>query len=131
MMGGIMDGIAKALTFGLHIDNGIPLEGSWDHTYYTRQCNVPFDLKIIVMPPTTGKPGGAGELGVAPSMGRRCLRVRPGDHNASDSLPDQSQPSSGLYPAAYRPATARRTYRRPLDGLLVPSITSRRGETIG
>jgi isoquinoline 1-oxidoreductase beta subunit len=68
MMGGIMDGIAKALTFSLHIRNGIPLEGSWDHTYYTRQWNVPLDLEIIVMPPTTGQPGGAGEFGVAPSM---------------------------------------------------------------
>jgi len=68
MMGGIMDGIAKALTFSLHIENGIPLEGSWDDFYYTRQWNVPFDLEIIVMPPTTGEPGGAGEFGVAASM---------------------------------------------------------------
>jgi len=68
MMGGIMDGMARALTFSLHIQNGIPLEGSWDDTYYTRQWNVPFDLEIIVMPPTTGDPGGAGELGVAPAM---------------------------------------------------------------
>jgi isoquinoline 1-oxidoreductase beta subunit len=68
MMGGIMDGIAKALTYSLHIQDGIPLEGSWDNAYYTRQWNVPFDLDIIVMPPTTGVPGGAGEFGVAPSM---------------------------------------------------------------
>ena len=68
MMGGIMDGIAKALTFSLHIENGIPLEGSWDHAYYTRQWNVPFELQIIVMPATSDVPGGAGELGVAPAM---------------------------------------------------------------
>ncbi|HWE55944.1 MAG TPA: molybdopterin cofactor-binding domain-containing protein [Acidimicrobiales bacterium] len=68
MMGGIMDGIAKALTFSLHMDKGIPLEGSWDQTYYTRQWNVPLDLQIIVMPPTSSSPGGAGEFGVAPSM---------------------------------------------------------------
>jgi isoquinoline 1-oxidoreductase subunit beta len=68
MMGGAMDGIAKALTFSLHIQNGLPLEASWDNTYYTRQWNVPFDLEIIVMPPTTGIPGGAGELAVAPVM---------------------------------------------------------------
>jgi isoquinoline 1-oxidoreductase beta subunit len=66
MMGGAMDGIARALTFSVHIQNGVCLEGSWDNTYYTRQWNVPFDLEIIVMPPTTGIPGGAGELGVAP-----------------------------------------------------------------
>jgi isoquinoline 1-oxidoreductase subunit beta len=68
MMGGAMDGIAKALTFSLHIQNGIPLEASWDNTYYTRQWNVPFELDIIVMPPTSESPGGAGELGVAPVM---------------------------------------------------------------
>jgi isoquinoline 1-oxidoreductase beta subunit len=68
MMGGIMDGIAMALTFSVHIRNGIPLEGSWDNAYYTRQWNVPKDLEIIVMPPTTGVPGGAGEFGVAPSF---------------------------------------------------------------
>ena len=68
MMGGVMDGIARALTFSVHIQNGVCLEGSWDHSYYTRQWNVPFELEIIVMPPTTGVPGGAGELGVAPTM---------------------------------------------------------------
>lgn len=68
MQGGIMDGIAKALTFSLHIANGLPLEGSWDETYYTRQWNVPPEVEIIVMPPTTGQPGGAGEFAVAPTM---------------------------------------------------------------
>jgi len=43
MMGGAMDGIAQALTAGLHLENGLPLEGSWDDYRYTRQWNVPFD----------------------------------------------------------------------------------------
>jgi isoquinoline 1-oxidoreductase beta subunit len=68
MQGGIMDGIAKALTFSLHIQNGLPLEGSWDETYYTRQWNVPPEVKVVIMPPTTGQPGGAGEFAVAPTM---------------------------------------------------------------
>ncbi|MDP9093810.1 MAG: molybdopterin-dependent oxidoreductase [Actinomycetota bacterium] len=68
MLGGIMDGIAQTLTSSLHFKNGIPLEGSWDHYYYTRQWNVPTDVQIIVMPPTSQSPGGAGELGVASSM---------------------------------------------------------------
>jgi isoquinoline 1-oxidoreductase beta subunit len=68
MMGGIMDGIAQVLTSSLHFQNGIPLEGSWDNYYYTRQWNVPPDVEVIVMPPTTGDPGGAGEFGVAASM---------------------------------------------------------------
>src|SRR5262249_49649357 len=65
MMGGIMDGIAITLTSGLHLDNGHFLEGSWDNYFYTRQWNTPPELEIVVMPPTTGSPGGAGELAVA------------------------------------------------------------------
>jgi isoquinoline 1-oxidoreductase subunit beta len=68
MMGGIMDGIAQALTSSLHFSDGIPLEGSWDNYFYTRQWNVPPEVEVIVMPPTTGEPGGAGEFGVAASM---------------------------------------------------------------
>ena len=68
MMGGIMDGIAQALTYSLHLKDGYFLEGSWDNAYYTRQWNVPPDVEVIVMPPTTSDPGGAGELGVAAAM---------------------------------------------------------------
>ena len=68
MMGGIMDGIALALTSSLHIRDGLPLEASWDNYFYTRQWNVPPELQIIVMPPTSDEPGGAGEFGVAASM---------------------------------------------------------------
>ncbi|MGW0631153.1 molybdopterin cofactor-binding domain-containing protein [Streptomyces sp. NPDC002758] len=64
MMGGIMDGIAITLSSGLHLDNGHFAEGSWDNYFYTRQWNTPPDLEIVVMPTTTGKPGGAGELAV-------------------------------------------------------------------
>jgi isoquinoline 1-oxidoreductase beta subunit len=68
LMGGIMDGIAQTLTYSLHLRDGAFLEASWDDAFYTRQWNVPPKVKVIVMPPTTGDPGGAGELGVAPSM---------------------------------------------------------------
>ncbi|MFD8032938.1 molybdopterin cofactor-binding domain-containing protein [Streptomyces sp. NPDC059717] len=68
MMGGIMDGIALTLSSGLHLDNGSFLEGSWDNYFYTRQWNTPPELEIVVMPPTTGHPGGAGELAVAGAM---------------------------------------------------------------
>jgi isoquinoline 1-oxidoreductase beta subunit len=68
MLGGINDGIAQALTFSLHLQDGHWLEGSWDNAYYTRQWNTPLDVNVIVMPPTTDKPGGAGEFGVAASM---------------------------------------------------------------
>jgi isoquinoline 1-oxidoreductase beta subunit len=65
MMGGAMDGIGQILTESLHLQNGYFLEGSWDDYYYTRQWNAPLDLQIIVMPPTSDTPGGAGEFGVA------------------------------------------------------------------
>ncbi|WP_216216784.1 molybdopterin cofactor-binding domain-containing protein [Amycolatopsis aidingensis] len=68
MMGCISDGIALALTSSLHLRDGHFLEASWDNYFYTRQWNTPPELRIIVMPDTSGKPGGAGELGVAASM---------------------------------------------------------------
>jgi isoquinoline 1-oxidoreductase beta subunit len=68
MQGGIMDGIAQTLTSSLHLKDGYFLEGSWDNYYYTRQWNVPPEIEVIVMPPTSDKPGGAGEFGVAASM---------------------------------------------------------------
>ena len=67
MLGCMNDGIGLALTESLHIDKGLPLEGSWDNFFYTRQWNTPPDAQIIVMPPN-GEPGGAGELGVASSF---------------------------------------------------------------
>jgi isoquinoline 1-oxidoreductase beta subunit len=68
MMGGIMDGIAQALSYSLHLQNGHFLEGSWDNAYYTRQWNTPPSVDVIVMPATSDEPGGAGEFGVAATM---------------------------------------------------------------
>lgn len=68
MQGGISDGIAQALTSSLHLENGVFLEGSWDDYFYTREWNAPPEVRVIVMPPTTGKPGGAGEFGVPATM---------------------------------------------------------------
>ncbi|MGY0489762.1 molybdopterin cofactor-binding domain-containing protein [Streptomyces sp. WG-D5] len=68
MMGCLMDGIAQTLTSSLHLKDGHFLEASWDNYFYTRQWNTPPELDIIIMPNTSEKPGGAGELGVAASM---------------------------------------------------------------
>jgi isoquinoline 1-oxidoreductase beta subunit len=68
MMGGIMDGIAQTLTYGLHLKDGYFLEGSWDDAFYTRQWNTPPEVEVIVVPQTTDEPGGAGEFGVAAAM---------------------------------------------------------------
>jgi len=68
IMGGALDGIAHALTYSLHLRDGHFLEGSWDNAFYTRQWNTPPRLDVHVMPATTDKPGGVGELGVAAAM---------------------------------------------------------------
>lgn len=71
MLGGTNDGIAIALTFSNHIKDGLPLEGSWDNGYYTRQWNTPRDIHVHFLPNTHEQrrnPGGAGELAVAPAM---------------------------------------------------------------
>jgi isoquinoline 1-oxidoreductase beta subunit len=68
IMGAAMDGIANALSYSLHLVDGHFLEASWDNARYTRQWNCPLDVEVIVAPATTGKPGGMGEFGVAPSM---------------------------------------------------------------
>lgn len=71
LQGGTNDGIAIALTFSNHIKDGLPLEGSWDQGYYTRQWNTPREMTIRFLPNTYDDrrtPGGAGELAVAPAM---------------------------------------------------------------
>lgn len=78
MIGGMMDGIANALSFSLHLGGqdrtgasftGAYAEDSWEHAYYTRQWNVPFEVEVHILN-TDGlsRPGGAGEFGVAASM---------------------------------------------------------------
>jgi isoquinoline 1-oxidoreductase beta subunit len=81
MQGGINDGIAQALTSSMHLRDGHFLEASWDNYFYTRQWNTPPKVRIIVMPPTTGAPGGAGEAGVAASMAAvACAYARATGH---------------------------------------------------
>jgi isoquinoline 1-oxidoreductase beta subunit len=94
MMGAIMDGIAQTLTYSLHLRDGYFLEGSWDNAFYTRQWNAPPQVEVVVMPANTEEPGGAGELGVAPSMAATaCAYARatgtlptsfPVNHNRAD-----------------------------------------------
>jgi len=69
MMGGINDGIANALTAGLHLENGHFIEASWDNYFYTRQWNTPPEMNIIVLEESESpEPAGAGEASVAATM---------------------------------------------------------------
>jgi isoquinoline 1-oxidoreductase beta subunit len=73
LMGGCMDGIAQALTASCHIEDGLPLEGSWDNYRYTRQWNVPYVFECHVMPDNREIGGGAGETGVAAAEGAAAI----------------------------------------------------------
>ncbi|MFG2334195.1 molybdopterin cofactor-binding domain-containing protein [Streptomyces sp. NPDC048604] len=112
MMGGLNDAIALALTSSLHIKDGIPLEGSWDQYFYTRQWNTPPELKVVVMPATSGTPGGAGELGVAPAFAAiACAYAR-----ATGSMPTGFPINHGTLsftPPPLEPSTP----QSPTDGL--------------
>jgi isoquinoline 1-oxidoreductase beta subunit len=68
MLGGLTDAISTTLTAGLHIDKGLPLEGSYSQFHYARQKNSPPQVEVFVMP-ANGEPGGSGELGVPAPVG--------------------------------------------------------------
>jgi isoquinoline 1-oxidoreductase subunit beta len=113
MLGGMMDGIAHALTYSLHLKDGYFLEGSWDNAYYTRQWNTPLETQVIVMPPTTGIAGGAGELGVAPAMAATaCAYMRATGATPTDFPINHDQPL-GFTPYPTVPPTP----QSPTDGL--------------
>jgi isoquinoline 1-oxidoreductase beta subunit len=113
MMGGIMDGIAQALTYSLHLKDGNFLEGSWDNAYYTRQWNTPFDVEVIVMPPTTNDPGGAGEFGVAASMAAVTNAYARAAGKMPTSFPINHQAPLGFTPLPTVPPIP----QSPTDGL--------------
>jgi isoquinoline 1-oxidoreductase beta subunit len=112
MIGGVQDGIALALTASLHIAGGIPLEGSWDNYFYTREWNIPLDVEVIVMPNTSDSPSGAGELGVAPTMAAvACAYAR-----ATGTLPTRfpiNHGTLGFTPLPLEPSTP----QSPTNGL--------------
>ena len=68
MIGGMMDGIANALSYSLHLVDGAYAEDSWEHAYYTRQWNTPFETEVYILDSGSETPGGAGEFGVAATM---------------------------------------------------------------
>jgi isoquinoline 1-oxidoreductase subunit beta len=113
MMGGIMDGIAQALTYSLHLKNGYFLEGSWDDAYYTRQWNTPFDVQVIVMPPRGNSPGGAGEFGVAAAMAAVANAYARATGTMPTSFPINHNSSLGFSPFPTVPPIP----QSPTDGL--------------
>jgi isoquinoline 1-oxidoreductase beta subunit len=113
MMGGIMDGIAQALTYSLHLKNGYFLEGSWDNAYYTREWNTPFDVQVIVMPPRGDSPGGAGEFGVAAAMAAVANAYARATGTMPTSFPINHNQPLGFTPSETVPPIP----QSPTDGL--------------
>lgn len=68
MLGGLTDAIATTLRAGLHIVDGLPLEGSYSQFHYTRQGNSPLETQVHILS-GSDEPGGAGELGVPAAVG--------------------------------------------------------------
>ncbi|GCB51088.1 xanthine dehydrogenase family protein molybdopterin-binding subunit [Streptomyces sp. NL15-2K] len=68
LLGGLTDAISTTLRAGLHLDKGLPLEGSYSQFHYARQKDSPKDVKIFVIE-GGDEPGGAGELGVPAAVG--------------------------------------------------------------
>lgn len=116
MQGGIMDGIALALTSSLHLRDGHFLEGSWDNYFYTRQWNVPPNVQVVVMPDTTGEPGGAGEFGVAATFAavacayRRATGETPTEFPINHNGPLAFRPKPTVPPIPQSPTNGLRRY---------------------
>ncbi|HET9169487.1 MAG TPA: molybdopterin cofactor-binding domain-containing protein [Actinospica sp.] len=113
MIGGMQDGIALALTSSLHIENGIPLEGSWDEYFYTREWNVPPDLQVVIMPNTSESPSGAGELGVAPAFAAVACAYARATGTLPTYFPINHDAPLGFTPLPLEPSTP----QSPTDGL--------------
>ena len=69
MISGLTDAISYTLLAGIHIINGEVQEGSYSEYHFARQYQSPRQVNVFVMPPTTGKPGGSGELGIPAAVG--------------------------------------------------------------
>jgi isoquinoline 1-oxidoreductase beta subunit len=64
MQGALVDALSVTLQAGVHIDGGAVRESSYSDFRYARMRDTPAEVEVHVLPPTTGEPGGAGELGV-------------------------------------------------------------------
>ncbi|MEY9886386.1 isoquinoline 1-oxidoreductase beta subunit [Catenulispora sp. MAP5-51] len=113
MIGGMQDGIALALTSSLHVQNGIPLEGSWDNYFYTREWNTPPDLQVVIMPNTSDTPSGAGELGVAPAFAAVACAYARATGTMPTYFPINHNAPLGFTPLPLEPSTP----QSPTDGL--------------
>ena len=67
--GALAESISIVLMAGLHVQNGLPLEGSFSQYRYGRNQHYPRDVKVIIMPNEGNAIGGLGEVGMAACSG--------------------------------------------------------------
>lgn len=107
MEGGIVEAISLTLKAGLHVVDGLPLEGSYSQYHFARQKDMPSDVQIIVMPPTGEQIGGAGEVGMAAPTGAianayaRATGVRPRTFPINHPVDFDPTPPGLLPPPAF------------------------------
>jgi isoquinoline 1-oxidoreductase beta subunit len=69
IQGGLMESIALVLSAGLHIEKGLPLEGSYSQYHFPRMKDYPKIVQIIIMPGNGEAVGGLGEVGMSATTG--------------------------------------------------------------
>jgi isoquinoline 1-oxidoreductase beta subunit len=69
LQGGLTDAIATTFRAGLHLQDGLFLEGSYSQFHFPRQRDTPPEVEVFIFPQTKETPGGAGELGVPGAAG--------------------------------------------------------------
>ncbi len=67
VQGALAESISIVLSSGLHVQNGLPLEGSFSQYHFSRNRHYPKDVKVIIMPPNGEAIGGLGEVGLSAS----------------------------------------------------------------
>jgi isoquinoline 1-oxidoreductase beta subunit len=83
MEGCLAEAISLTLKAGLHIVDGLPLEGSYSQYHWARAKDFPRDVTVVITPDKGDPIGGTGEVGmVAPTAGianayYRVTGVRP------------------------------------------------------
>lgn len=107
MQGGLAEAISLTLRAGLHVVDGLPLEGSYSQYHFARQKDFPDDLEIIIMPPVGEQIGGAGEVGMAAPTGAianayaRATGIRPRSFPINHPIDFEPIPPGLLPPPAF------------------------------
>jgi len=107
MQGGLAEAISLTLKAGLHVVDGLPLEGSYSQYHFARQKDFPSDLEIIIMPSHDGPLGGAGEVGSSAPTGAianayaRATGVRPRTFPINHPIDFDPFPPGQLPPPAF------------------------------